>query len=159
MSSKSQVLFWSRFPAIQSLGLGWQAKGHVSTPGTFDDWDCKAKNLQMICNQGYRPGTWSGAVCIFFETATKPEGCERGEKCRKAKALEAKSVLISDPDFLIPWFLETSMLTKLMLFRRSGPFTVSIISGSLNTLQYTMSYYVVLPLHKGKGVSRALTHH
>ena len=32
----------------------------------------------MICNEGYKPGIWTGVVQIFFETATKAwRLCER----------------------------------------------------------------------------------
>lgn len=30
----------------------------------------------MIRNQGNRSRIWSAVGCIFFETATKPKGCE-----------------------------------------------------------------------------------
>lgn len=33
--------------------------------------------------------------------------------------MEDRSALVSDPILLMPWFLETSLLTKLMLLRRS----------------------------------------
>lgn len=123
MSSKSQVLFWSRFSAIQSLGLGWQAKRHISAPGTFEDWDCQAKSLEMIWDQRYRAVTWTGIICIYFWNCYKALRLwGEGERWWKGKVLEAKSVLILNPVLLMSWFLETSWPTKLMLFRRLGPF-------------------------------------
>lgn len=72
---ESQVLFWSRFPAIRSLGLGWQAR-RISAPGISENWGCKAKSPEMIFNQRWRSGTWSGIICIFFLIFyTQPGGC------------------------------------------------------------------------------------
>lgn len=123
VSSKSQVLFWSRFSAIQSLDLGWQTKRHISAPGTFEDWDCQAKSLEMIGDQRYRPSDlgWSYWY-IFLKSLQSLEVGGKGERRGRRKALEAKSVLIWNPVLSMPRFLETSLRTPFMLCRWLGPF-------------------------------------
>lgn len=37
----------------------------------------------MICNQGHSPRTWSGDICMFFETAMKPACCEGKREVRE----------------------------------------------------------------------------
>lgn len=103
----------------------------------------------MICNQGYRLGTWSW-VCIFFETATKPGGCEGKERGGGRVKLWKPRVLISHSVLWMPWFLEASLLTKVILFRRLGPFYCILDLWALSSILFrTIQYF--LPM-KERGI-------